>query len=517
MHHRTALAAIAILAATAAHAAPVAPVAPVAKTEYGTITGKVAEGMNEFLGIRYAAPPTGALRWQPPQPLAHALFSRTATSFGPHCAQVTTYFGLPTTNEDCLYLNVYTPTGPRPADAKPLPVMLWIHGGSLVVGESEDYDPVKLVTEGQVIVVTINYRLGYLGFLAVSGLDAEGHAAANYGLQDQQFALDWVRRNIAGFGGDASRVTVAGESSGGLSVLSNLVSPNAYGLFSRAIVESGAYALALPTLAEAETTGNALAARLGCAPADTACLRALPASAVLSLQNAATNLTTIVDGTTVPLSIDTALSAGQFNRVPLLTGSNHDEGRLFVTPYAALTTAEYPAALAATFGPTLGPVVAAKYPLRDYAQPVLALAAILTDGTFACPARKVAGWAARYVPTYAYEFNDENAPESSLPPTTYPFGATHATELQFLFDLPRYPGTPPLSAAEERLSKAMVKYWTSFVATTSPDRGAVPSWEPYATGADVVQSLLTPRPAPEDDFATEHKCAFWKTIPGASL
>ncbi len=508
----TASAAILTFAATvAAHAAPTA------KTEYGTVTGKVAEGMNEFLGIRYAAPPTGALRWQPPQPLARALFSHTATSFGPHCAQITTYFGIPTDNEDCLYLNVFTPAGARPVDAKPLPVMVWIHGGALVVGESEDYDPVKLVTAGNVIVVTINYRLGYLGFLAEAGLDAEGHAAANYGLQDQQFALDWVRRNIAGFGGDVSRVTVSGESAGGLSVLSNLVSPSAYGLFSRAIVESGAYSLTLPTLAAAETAGDALAAKLGCAAADTACLRALPVSAVLGLETPSLSLTTIVDGTTVPLSINTALSSGQFIRVPLLNGSNHDEGRLFTAAYAALTAAEYPAAIETTYGPTLGPRIVARYPLANYSQPVLALAAVLTDSTFACPARQVDRWAARYVPTYAYEFNDEHAPEYSLPPITYSYGAAHATELQFLFDLPRLPGTPPLTAAEERLSNVMVQYWTNFDTTTSPDRGAVPIWEPYAKGADILQSLLTPRPAPEDDFATEHQCAFWKNITNAPL
>ena len=504
---------LASVATTAARAAPTAV------TEYGTVRGNVAEGMDEFLGIRYAAPPVGALRWQPPQPLARALFSHAATRFGPHCAQIATPFGTASTAEDCLYLNVYTPAGPRPADARPLPVMVWIHGGSLATGESDDYDPVKLVTAGHVIVVTINYRLGYLGFLAESGLDAEGHAAANYGLQDQQFALDWVRRNIAGFGGDAGRVTMAGESSGGLSVLSNLVSPGAYGLFNRAIAESGAYALTLPTLATAETAGNALAAQLGCAAADTACLRAQPASAFLGLLTVATSLTPVVDGTTVPLSLGTAFSTGRFNRVPLLVGSNHDEDRLFVTADAALTAAEYPAALDATYGATLGPVVTAEYPVGDYPQPVLAFAANLTDGIFSCPTRQLDRWTARYVPTYAYEFNDENAPEYSLPPTTYPYGAAHAIELQFLFEkpTPRLPGTPPLTAAEERLSETMVRYWTNFVSTSSPDRGSVPEWQPYAPGADVFQSLVPPRPAPEGDFASAHKCAFWSAVTDASV
>ena len=504
----TVSAAILTFAATvAAHAAPTA------KTEYGTVTGKVAEGMNEFLGIRYAAPPVGPLRWQPPQPFARALFSHTATSFGPHCVQGASPYGIASTTEDCLFLNVYTPAAARPVNAKPLPVMVWIHGGALVVGESNDYDPAKLIAAGNVIVVTINYRLGYLGFLADAGLDAEGHLAANYGLQDQQFALDWVRRNIAGFGGDASRLTIFGESAGGLSVLSNLVSPTAYGLFNRAIVESGAYALSLPSLATAEKTGSTVAAALGCAATDTACQRAAPVSAVLAAEaNAGLSVTTIVDGTTLPLSINTALAAGQFNRVPVLNGSNHDEYRLFTVPYAGLTAAEYPALLAQTYGPAFGAAVAKQYPADRYAQPVLALAAAVTDNVFACPARQVDLWVSRYQPVYAYEFNDENAPEGSLPPTTYPFGAAHATELQFLFTLPELPGTPALTAAEEKLSTAMTRYWTAFATKTSPDRTGAPEWEPFAPVSDVFQSLLPPKPAPEDTFATDHKCAFWKPL-----
>lgn len=508
---RRALAAIAATVLSTAAAAAYA--APTATTEDGIVTGKVAQGMNEFLGIRYAAPPVGPLRWQPPQPLPRALFSHTAQSFGPHCVQPASAFGIASTTEDCLYLNVYTPAATRPVDAKPLPVMFWIHGGALIDGESNDYDPVKLVNDGEVIVVTINYRLGYLGFLATSGLDAEGHVAANYGLQDQQFALDWVRRNIAGFGGDPTRLTIFGESAGGLSVLSSLVSPTAYGLFSRAIVESGAYALTLPSLSAAETSGSAVATALGCAATDTACLRAAPVSAILAAEaNAGTSITTIVDGTTLPLSINAALRSGQFNRVPLLNGSNHDEYRLFTVAYAGLTAAEYPVLLSQTYGPALGAAIAAKYPAARYAQPVLALAAAVTDDVFACTARQVDRWVSRYEPVYAYEFNDENAPEDFLPPTTYPFGAAHASELQFLFTIPELPGTPALTAAEEKLSTAMVTYWTAFATKTSPDRASVPEWEPYAPAADVFQSLLPPKPAPEDTFATDHKCAFWEPL-----
>ena len=504
----------ACLAATAVSLACAAPVlaAPTAITQYGRVKGLVAQHMDEFLGIRYAAPPVGAMRWQPPQPLPEALFNPMATSFGPHCAQLPSAFGIASTTEDCLYLNVY-----RPSDLKAgemLPVMLWIHGGALLTGESDDYGPAKLVNPGRVIVVTINYRLGYFGFLAESGLDAEGHLAANYGLQDQQFAMDWVRRNIAGFGGDSSRVTVFGESAGGLSVLSNLASPTAYGLFSRAIVESGGYALSLPTLAAAEATGNAVAGALGCAPADTACLRAASTSQVLATEaSAGLSVTTIVDGTTLPLSLDQAFPAGKFNRVPVIDGSNHDEYRLFLPAYAGLTAAEYPVALDSVYGPTFGPVVAQRYQVQRYAKPVYALAAAITDQTFACGGWLIDHWVSRHAPVYAYQFNDRHAPEQFLPPVPgYDYGAAHAIELQFLWDLPELPGTRALSAEERALSGAMVQYWTRFAATGTPNGSGAPAWAIYSKETEAVQSLLPPAPQPESGFGAQHHCGFWRPV-----
>ncbi len=325
--------------------------------------------------------------------------------------------------------------------------------------------------------------------------------------------MDWVRRNIAGFGGDPANVTIFGESAGGLSVLSNLVSPTAYGLFNQAIVESGAYALTLPTLAQAETTGATVASGLGCAPADTACLRAASTAAVLQTEaSAGLSVTTIVDGTTLPASINTALKAGQFNRVPVLNGSNHDEERLFTVPYADITAAEYNATIPELYGPTLGAEILKAYPAKAYSQPVLALAAVLTDQNFACTARQVDRWVSRFVPTYAYEFNDENAPEYSLPPAGYPFGAAHAIEIQFLFVTPELPGTPPLTAKERVLSADMVRYWTNFAKHMSPDFGAVPEWQNYASGSDIFQSLVPPNPAPETGFSADHHCGIWAAL-----
>ncbi len=247
-----------------------ASTAPVAFTADGAVRGTVAGGTDEFLGIPYAAPPVGPLRWRPPQPADRWHGVRDATTFAPHCPQQASPFGVASVSEDCLYLNVFAPAGGRPGGGRP--VMVWIHGGALVTGESDDYDPAKLVSNGTV-VVTINYRLGALGFLAHPALaDRPGGPSGNYGLMDQQAALRWVQRNIRQFGGDPRNVTIFGESAGGLSVLSQLDSPGADGLFQRAIVQSGAYNLTQTPLATAEAAGEAFAATAGCASQTAACL-----------------------------------------------------------------------------------------------------------------------------------------------------------------------------------------------------------------------------------------------------
>ena len=235
---------------------------PVVRTSGGAVRGMASGGVTEFLGIPYAAPPVGALRWRPPQPAARWFGVRDATQFGPHCPQLASPFGQASTSENCLFLNVFTPSWRRAR--RHHPVMVWIHGGALVTGESDDYLPTKLVQEG-VTVVTINYRLGALGFLAHPALaDARGQSG-DYGLMDQQAALRWVQRNIANFGGDPRNVTVFGESAGGLSTLSQVASPQARGLFDKAIVESGSYNLTQASLSSAESAGEAFATKAGCA------------------------------------------------------------------------------------------------------------------------------------------------------------------------------------------------------------------------------------------------------------
>ncbi len=307
------------------------------------LPGDPPSGVNVFLGIRYAQAPAGALRWKPPQAPNPGQGSIVAATPGATCPQ-----GQKTDSEDCLFLNVYVPSTATPRSR--LPVFFWIHGGALVNGAGSLYDPSVMVAENNIIVVTINYRLGSLGFLAASVLAApEANAfenagdAGNYGFMDQQFAMAWVQKNIAAFGGDPDAVTIGGESAGGLSVSSHLASTNTYrhltgrDLFRGAIIESGAYMYHdVPSLATYRTLSNAFvqADATAFCPGGTvtlACLQGLTVAQLFANEGLfggfgiAPNFGTKM----LPLDLHTAFSTGEFNRVPVLQGTNANEGRLF--------------------------------------------------------------------------------------------------------------------------------------------------------------------------------------------
>ncbi len=491
---------------------------PVVRTSNGAVRGLANGAVDEFLGIPYAAPPVGALRWQPPQPAARWSGVRDATQFGSHCPQVASPFGEASTSENCLFLNVFTPS--RQRDRRHSPVMVWIHGGALVTGGSDDYLPTNLVQDG-VTVVTINYRLGALGFLAHPALaDAKGQSG-DYGLMDQQAALRWVQRNIAGFGGDPRNVTIFGESAGGLSTLSQVASPQARGLFEKAIVESGSYNLTQASLASAESAGEAFAANAGCASQTAACLRALPVSTILANEDAA-GYTPNINSEVLPESLGTAFATGKFNRVPIVNGTNHDEWRLFVAlsqleGNPPVTAANYQSMISSTLGvPSVAAaVIAAEYPLSAFPSPSVALGAVGTDAIFACPALSIDQSVSRFVPTFAYEFNDENAPEEFLPPLGFPYGAAHASEIQYLMDLPNVAFPGMLTAAQQQLATTMQSYWTGFAKRGFPSSLGSSFWQPFSDASQRMQSLLPPAPQTETDFASTHNCAFWAGLEAA--
>ena len=502
---------------------PSAALARVVPTDKGPVRGIETAAGTQYLGIPYAAPPVGALRWQPPQPAARWHGPLGATQFANHCPQPASPFGFASTTEDCLYLNVFTPNKARDKDKlhKHIPVMVWLHGGGLLVGESDDYDPSRLVGQG-VIVVTINYRLGFLGFLTHPALTAESGTSGNYGLMDQQAALRWVKRNIAKFGGDPGNVTIFGESAGGLSVHSQLSSPLAAGLFERAIVESGAYSLSQPSLSQAEARGTDLAGMVGCADQTAACLRNVSVQTLLADQPQTPGaIGPNVDDKVLTQSVSAAFESGQFNRVPVIEGSNHDEFSIFAAlniefVFGQLPPSFYPVVLSVLV-PTIAPnttpaAVMAEYPISNYPSLGVAVTAIGTDALFACPGRRAARAISKFAPTYAYEFNDRNAPQVFLPPASFPYGAYHASELAYLFDSSLRGGHAPLNPDQEALAATMVRYWTQFARSGTPNGPATPNWPGYTVSNDTYQSLVPPTPEPETGFSADHHCAFWDPL-----
>jgi len=362
------------------------------------------------------------------------------------------------------------------------------------------------------VVVTINYRLGALGFLAHPALASHG-AAGNYGLMDQQAALRWVQRNIGRFGGDPGNVTIAGQSAGGLSVLAQMVSPGARGLFQRAIVQSGTFALNQRPLAVAEAAGETFATAVGCPDQTAACLRSLPVSDLVSPTYV--EIPGVVDGAVLTQPIGTALARGQFARVPVINGITHNEELLFVdalkltvsqgtdillaTPLDG-TEATYETDLAHALGvsPARAAAIAAVYPLSaNPTRPDEVFGTAVSDASFACPALQVDRWtAARGVPAYAYQFNDDLGKSLGQ--------ATHGAELPYLFDLPNTPVT--LNPDQQALAASMRTDWASFAGTGNPSSRALP-W-PSFSGTRVL-SLVPLQSQVTTDFATVHHCSFW--------
>ena len=483
------------------------------------MVGVTADYGIQYWGIPYAEPPVGELRWKAPQPVDF-VSGFSATSPGPNCPQAPSPFGVPSVSEDCLYLNVFQPKKKKGLLAhSKSPVMVWLHGGALTYGEGHTYDPQKLVEQG-VVVVTLNYRLGALGFMAHPALSEEsGGTSGNYGLMDQQAALRWVQKNIHHFGGDAKRVTVFGESAGGLSVSALMASPSAKGLFHRAIIQSGAYGLAQPTQQQWEMMGMGRAAAMGCSDQSAECLRSLGVEQILAHQDIGeVGWLPVVDGVLLPKSMKESFEKGEFHRVPVMQGTTRDEYSLFVALSFELagnpvTADNYLEAITQLGIPAAGaPLVAASYPLADYASPAAALSAVGTDVVFACNSLAAIKVISRFVPTFGYEFNDPNAPQAILPPVSFAYGAYHSSELQYLFGTAGRPHGELLNREQKKLSEAMVRYWTSFAKYGSPNLTGAPLWVRYGDNFELMQSLAPSRPSAINNFSTVHKCDLWEAL-----
>ena len=419
-----------------------------------------------------------------------------------------------TMSEDCLTLNIWTPA----ADGEPRPVLVFLHGGGQTqgYGSAPLYDGSRLAARGDIVVVTVNYRLGALGFLAHPAL-GDGPDVGNYGLADQQAALRWVRDNIAAFGGDPDKVTIAGESAGGMSVCDHLVAPASAGLFRGAIIASGP-CQAQVALPEATRSSLDYAKAAGCGdPAVAAdCLRRLPVDKlrkpVWYYGIGENTLSGPVTGTTLlPVDPMRVIAAGDAARVPVMIGTTRDEFTLFVALQylragKRFHADAYPQLLQSTFGADAA-AVAERYPLDHYGgSAAVAYSTAVTDGAFACVADRISDALAG--PVYGYEFADPAPPTPDpLRHLPFPVGASHSLDLRYIFNMG---GAPPPSPEQVALSDQMIDYWSSFVRDGRPSAEGAPEW-PAMTGGD-HDSRMSLRPDGSrvvTDFDEVHQCAFW--------
>ncbi|GAA2621058.1 carboxylesterase family protein [Actinomadura fulvescens] len=497
-------------AATAAQ-----PDATKVTTVEGPVRGAVSGDVRTFQGIPYAAPPIGDLRWKSPRPVTPWSAPLDARKPGSACPQPADQpIAVPGTNgEDCLYLNVTTPakTGKR------LPVIVWIHGGSFVYGDGATYKAAKLASRGKAVVVTVNYRLGVFGFLSHPGL----RAPANLGLQDQQAALGWVRRNAAAFGGDARNVTIMGQSGGGYSVCAQLASPGARGLFDKAIVQSAGCVGedGSMSLKQAHANGIATAKALGwdgAADADAYLRSAKTADLVKATAAGHGGYRPVVDGKVLPLAPARALATGRFNRVPVLHGSTHDEmsgpvGAEETRTGKPLTAAGYATEVTKVFGDDAAAVLA-EYPAGSHGSPGATLSAVLTDSAWSAPAFDTQRVLARHVPVYAYDFADADAPYfKGVPrPKSFSLGTGHMVDLAYLFENDLF---EPLNERQARLSDTVISYWSRFARTGRPNGHGTPAWRRFTPRDAYVQKLSSGKDGiGRTDFAADHHYTFWTSL-----
>lgn len=474
----------------------------VVDTDAGRIRGERTGGSSDvfvFKGIPYAAPPVGELRWRPPQPVTPWKGIRNALAFAPGCPQpdIRIVGRVDRRDEDCLYLNVWTPNLDRD---KKLPVMFWIHGGGMTVGSGAmPFYHGGTLAEGGAVVVTINYRLGPLGFLAHPWLSTESEfgISGNYGLMDQVFALRWVRRNIDRFGGDPENVTIFGESAGSVSVNCLIASPRAKGLFHRAIMQSGTAVSVTQTLAQKEEEGKRLAKIVAAGDLDE--LRSVPPARLLE---AVTPKVGLLAGRGVrygPCVDDYLLSApplaiieqGAFNRVPVIIGTNADEATLFLgRGTGPRRVAGYRMLVRFFFRDHAGEVLKL-FPAEKTEDTRMAFSRLVTVSAFIAPARKLARMLSDAgCRVYLYHFM--RVPDRMLKSG---MGATHGLEIPYIF------GTSArlLSAdADRELSAAMQVYWLNFARTGRPSGAGLAAWPQY--GADGYRWLVL-----DDDITTAEK------------
>ena len=495
---------------------------PVVRTDDGLLAGRQGAQMTQFLGIPYAQAPVGDLRWKAPQPVDSWDGVREADQFGGSCTQGSGWdpgYETDTLNEDCLYLNVYVPSD---ADTSgPLPVLVWNHGGGNTGGAGRDTNPARFLASEDAVFVTINYRLGAMGWLDTAGLEqdnGEDGSAGNFGLLDQQAALQWVQDNIGAFGGDARNVTLAGQSAGASNTCSQLASPAAQDLFAKAILHSGGCSSRDPETAR--TAGESFAVAAGCPDPATqlACLREKTPQEILDAQRVApTGGGGVFGNPVLPENSATLLVEGRLTNKPVIVGGTSDESQQSV--FAAydykgspLTEESYAELVRATY-PTAADQILALYPAADYWSPTVAWGTVQSDQR-ACTVQTLRSRLAADTATWTYEFAEQEGPAFTSIwrlGVDYPFGATHVNDLGYLWD---YLGTSlPFDSDQQELSQTMITMWGDFVRSGNPNGPTTPDWPRYDQSAEIMR-LVAPGSAavPSAAVSADHGCSAWDTI-----
>ena len=490
---------------------------PVVAVPSGALRGIEGRGVRAFLGVPYAEPPVGALRWRAPRPVTPWQGTRDASRIGRDCTQALGRRailggggGIVFGGEDCLYLNIYAPAGDP---AKPRPVMVYLHGGAFTIGAGANYDPSLLAVEQDRVLVTLNFRLGALGWLAHPDFAAEGAGVGgNWGLMDQQAALRWVHDTIAAFGGDPGDVTLFAESSGAWSACSLMAAPSSQGLWSRVILQSGPCLepSSLNDAATAAQSGPAFASLLGCGGPDAvACLRGLPNTRIAKTRSTRSGLNgpgswgPVYGDALVPVSPATAFATGNFIRTPVIVGTNADEGRLFAVEVRDM--ARYDDETRWMYGDE-GTRVLSHYPVGADG-PGLTMARSFTDQRFACPSDALRRVLARHVPTYGYEFVDPDAP-IVLPRFLLPYdmGAYHAAEATYVFGRPwAFADPSKFTPQQAALARRMRNAWAGF----GHDPAFETNWARVGERGAPLKAFDPEGDRPDEGFFVRHQCALW--------
>jgi para-nitrobenzyl esterase len=484
--------------------------APAVEITQGTLTGNATSTTNEYLGIPYAKPPVGDLRWRAPEQPEPWQDTFNATVPGPACPQMPGGDTDGSQTENCLYLNVYSPAEPK---SEKLPVVVFLHGGGHIGGSPNVYDGRNFASNGDALVVIPAFRVGLFGFFGAEGTAAEGEygAQGNWGMLDQQQALRWVQDNIAAFGGDPGNVTLVGESAGGYSVCFQLASPTAAGLFQKAIIESAG---CLGPEGPMDTTS--FADSWGCDPADMTCLRNVDTAAILASTAGQTFgfAHPVAGGPDQPLEPLAAAAAGDLADVPVIIGVTRDEWLGFESANYPLDPEEYESNVTEEFGADADEVLQ-RYPADAGPDPIYAAGWLRGDVMFACTSVATAdAFDKAGKDVYFYEFADRTTPGfrsvgDPFPPSNLELGATHTAELQYLFNYTA--AQRPLDADQRKLADQLIEYWTEFATTGKPSAEGAAEWQPFATDREVLEivPLADGGPVMDGGFEQVHNCDYW--------